>query len=59
VKNRKPSQYADSRGPADGSLTLLQRKRVRQRNKTPVSKHSENPTPKQDSWWATKLLSGT
>jgi hypothetical protein len=52
----KPSQHADSRGPADGSLTWPQRKRVRQRNKLPVIKHSENPTPKQDSWWATELI---
>jgi hypothetical protein len=35
---------------------LLQRKGVRQRNKPPVNKHSENPTPKQDSWWATELI---
>jgi hypothetical protein len=35
---------------------LPQRKGVRQRNKPPVIKHSENPTPKQDSWWATVLI---
>jgi hypothetical protein len=28
---------------------------VRQRNR-PLIKHSENPTPKQDSWWATELI---
>jgi hypothetical protein len=43
-------------GPADGSLTLLQRKDMRQRNRPPVIKHSENPTAKQDSWWATELI---
>jgi hypothetical protein len=46
--NSKPSQHADSRGPGDGSLTLPQRKVVRQRSKPQVNKHSENPTPKQD-----------
>jgi hypothetical protein len=35
---------------------LSQRKGTRQRNKCPVIKHSENPTPKQDSWWAIKLI---
>jgi hypothetical protein len=35
---------------------LLQREGERQRNKPPVIKHSENPTPKQDSWWATELI---
>jgi hypothetical protein len=35
---------------------LLQRKGARQRNKPPVIKHSENPTLKQDSWWATELI---
>jgi hypothetical protein len=29
---------------------------VRQRNKPPVIKNSENPTPKQDSWQTTKLI---
>jgi hypothetical protein len=42
----KPSQHTDSRRLADGSLTLPQRKGARQRNKPPVSQHSENPTPK-------------
>jgi hypothetical protein len=37
-------------------LPCPQRKGVKQRNKSPVIKHSENPTPKQDSWWATKLI---
>jgi hypothetical protein len=41
---------------ADRSLTLPQRKWVRQRNKPPVIKNSENPTPKQDSWWGTELI---
>jgi hypothetical protein len=36
---------------------LPQRKEARQRNKHPVIKHSENPTPKQDTWWATELIS--
>jgi hypothetical protein len=44
---------------ADRSMTLLQRKGVRQRNKPPVNKHNEKTTPKQDSWWATELISGT
>jgi hypothetical protein len=35
---------------------LPQRRGARQRNKPPVNKHSENPTPKQDSWWATADL---
>jgi hypothetical protein len=29
---------------------------MRQRNKPPVIKHNENPTPKQESWWATELI---
>jgi hypothetical protein len=29
---------------------------ARQRNKPLVNKHSENPTPKQDSWWTTELI---
>jgi hypothetical protein len=29
---------------------------MRQRNKPSVIKHSENPTPKQDSLWATELI---
>jgi hypothetical protein len=41
---------------ADGSLTLPLRKRVKQRNKPPVIKHSENPMLKQDSWCATELI---
>jgi hypothetical protein len=32
---------------------------MRKRNKTPINQHRENPTPKQDSWWATELISGT
>jgi hypothetical protein len=55
----KPSQHADSREPADVSLTLPQRKGMQQRNKPPVNKHGENPTPKQDDWWATELISRT
>jgi hypothetical protein len=55
----KPSQHADSRGPADRPLTLSQRKRERQRKKPTVNQNSENPTPKQDGWWATELISGT
>jgi hypothetical protein len=38
---------------------LPQRKGARQRNKLPVNQHTENPTPKQGSWWATQLISGT
>jgi hypothetical protein len=37
-------------------MTLPQRKGVRQTNKPPVIKHSENPTPKWDSWWAKELI---
>jgi hypothetical protein len=37
-------------------LTFPQRKGVRQRNKPPVIKHSENPIPKKDSWRATELI---
>jgi hypothetical protein len=44
-------------GGADGTLSLPQRKGARQRNKPPVNKHSEKPTPKQDSWWTTELIS--
>jgi hypothetical protein len=29
---------------------------MRQRNKPLVIKHSENPTPQQDSWWAIELV---
>jgi hypothetical protein len=29
---------------------------VRQQNKPSVIKHSETPTPTQDSWWATELI---
>jgi hypothetical protein len=32
---------------------------MQQRNKPPVNKHGENPTPKQDDWWATELISRT
>jgi hypothetical protein len=35
---------------------LSQRKGARQRNKPPVIKQIENPTPKQVSWWATELI---
>jgi hypothetical protein len=35
---------------------LFQRKGAGQRNKASVNQHSENPTPKQDSWWAAKLI---
>jgi hypothetical protein len=35
---------------------LSQRKGARQRNNSPVIKHSENPTPKHDSWWDTQLI---
>jgi hypothetical protein len=38
---------------------LPQRKGERQRNKPPVSQHSKSPTPKQNGWWATELISGT
>jgi hypothetical protein len=31
-------------------------KGARQRNKPSINQHSENPTPKQDSWWATELI---
>jgi hypothetical protein len=54
--NSKPSQHSDRRGLFDGSLTLPQRKEARQRNKSPVNKHSENPTPRQESWWTTELI---
>jgi hypothetical protein len=57
LKNNEPSQNTDSRDLADRSLTLPQIKGARQRNKTVVNKHSENPTPKQDSWWKTELIS--
>jgi hypothetical protein len=50
-KIRKTSQHADSRG-----LTLPQRNGTRQRKKPTIIKNSENPTPKQDSWWATELI---
>jgi hypothetical protein len=55
----KPGKHTDSREPPDRSLTLLQRKGVRKRNKPPVNKHSENPTTKQYGWWATQLFSRT
>jgi hypothetical protein len=57
--NSKPSQHDDSRGLADGSLNLPQRKEARQRNKLPVHKHSENQTLKYNSWRTTKLISLT
>jgi hypothetical protein len=40
-------------------MTLLQRKRMRQRNKSPINQHNRNPTSKQDGWWATELISRT
>jgi hypothetical protein len=43
-KNSEPSQHADSRGLADGSLTMPQRKKARQRYKLQVNNHSKNPT---------------
>jgi hypothetical protein len=52
----KPSEHADSRGPADGSLNLPQRKGVRQRNKPPVNQHSKNPAPKQDGYNASFIV---
>jgi hypothetical protein len=55
--NSKPLQHTDRRRPCGGSLTLPQRKEVRQRNKPPVNKNSEKPNPKQDSWWTTELIS--
>jgi hypothetical protein len=57
MKNKQQTITADSRGPADGSLTLPQRKGVRQRNKPLVNKHSKKPTPQQDSWWTIELSS--
>jgi hypothetical protein len=54
--NQQTITTCRQRGLANGALTLPQRKGVRQRNKAPVIKHSENPTPKQDSWWATELI---
>jgi hypothetical protein len=44
------------KGSADGSLTLPQRSRARQRNKPPVIKQNKNQTPNQDSWWAMELI---
>jgi hypothetical protein len=38
-------------------MTLPQRKGVRQRKKPPINQYSENPTSKQDGWWATELTS--
>jgi hypothetical protein len=35
---------------------LPQRKGAKQRNKPSLIKHRENPTPKQNSWWATELI---
>jgi hypothetical protein len=55
--NSEPSQHADSRGVVDGSLTLPQRKGVRQRNKPLINKYSGKPPPKQDSWWTIELIS--
>jgi hypothetical protein len=52
----KSSQHADSRGQADGTLTLSQGKGAKQRNKPQVNQQGENPTPIQDGWWATELI---
>jgi hypothetical protein len=52
----KPAYHADSREPADGSLTLPQRKGMRQRNKPPINQHSKIPTLNQDGWWPTELI---
>jgi hypothetical protein len=52
----KPSQHSDSRGPADGSLTFAPEKGGEAKKQALVIKHSENPTPKQDSWWATEVI---
>jgi hypothetical protein len=38
---------------------VSQRKGARQKNKPPANQHSKNPTPKQDGWWATELISRT
>jgi hypothetical protein len=46
----KTSQHTDSRGPANRSLTCPKKEGAKQRNKPSVNQHSENPTPKQDSW---------
>jgi hypothetical protein len=35
---------------------LPQIKGEKQRKKSPVIKYSENPTPKQNSWWTTELI---
>jgi hypothetical protein len=59
LKNKQSSQHADSRGPADTTLTLPQRKGVKQRNKPPVNKYSKKPPPKWDSWWTTEMIFGT
>jgi hypothetical protein len=56
---RKTSQHPDSKEVADGSLTMPYRKGARQRNNPPINQHSENPTLKQDDWWATELFSRT
>jgi hypothetical protein len=45
-----------SRGPADESLTLPQRKGTRQRNKPPVNQQSKNSTTKQDRRWTTEVI---
>jgi hypothetical protein len=56
---REWSQYADSRGLADVSLILPQRKGERQRKKPLVINPSKNSTPKQESWWITHMISAT
>jgi hypothetical protein len=55
----KTSQQGDSRGTADRSLILPQKKGMRQINNPPVNQHTKNATQKQDNWWATKLISRT
>jgi hypothetical protein len=35
---------------------MPQRKGARQRNRPLANKHSENSTPKEDSWWNTELI---
>jgi hypothetical protein len=32
------------------------RERGQGKETSPIIKYSENPTPKQDSWWATELI---
>jgi hypothetical protein len=55
--DNKPSQHTDSRTPADGSLTLPQRKVAWQKNKPSENKHNKKPPPTQDSWWTIEMIS--